>query len=375
MVRISRIVVASLVCFSLIAIAQRGKKKDEEPLTQTLEQPPDPPAVLTAETGRLVFDATPLTSKGLLSQQVRDQVRWMLSKYGKSRVVKIRAFVAGSGDLRRVQSVVAEIFSERRLPLPVLSVVLAGALPMNGAQVQMEITAEDRKAVNPIGLVFVAGQLVEGEPGTARNGSLVRDSLNRVRIAIEAAGATASSARRVTCFASSVDNAPEIRQAAASLFPGTVFTLVQAQRAFSRPLAECEAVASLTRAPSAPAVRVNPAGLPVSSRYSHAVAVKAPKLVFAGAQMAFNYEDSDAKLAFERLEKTLSSVGSSLKRTIMMDAYPLSPTLAGLVRKYWFEFLDEATPPASTLMVLEGLPSMDAAFALEAVALPSEMGQ
>lgn len=91
--------------------------------------------------------------------------------------------------------------------------------------------------------------------------------------------------------------------------------------------------------------------------------------------MAFNYEDSDAKLAFERLEKTLSSAGSSLKRTIMMDAYPLSPTLAGLVRKYWFEFLDEAAPPASTLMVLEGLPSMDAAFALEAVALPSEMGQ
>jgi len=371
-VRINRNVVASLICFSLIAFAQRGKKRGEEPVTQTLELPPDPPAVLAAETARLVFDATPLTSKGLLSQQVRDQVRWILSKYGKSRVVKIRAFVAGSGDLRRVQTVVSEIFSERRLPLPVLSVVLAGALPMNGAQVQMEITAEDRKAVNPSGLAFIAGQRVEGKPGAAGSATLVRDSLTRVRTVIEAAGGAASSTRRVTCFASSIDQVPEIRQAAAAVFPGAAFTLVQAQRAFSRPLAECEAVASLARAPAAPAVRVNPPGLPVSDGFSHAVAVSAPRLVFAGAQMAFNYEDTDARLAFERLEKTLSSAGSSLKRTVAINAYPLSQTLAGLVRKYWFEFLDKAAPPASTLMVLEGLPSMDAAFALEAVALPWE---
>jgi enamine deaminase RidA (YjgF/YER057c/UK114 family) len=368
--RIFRIAVAGLLCFSLVALAQRGKKQDQEPVTQILQLPPDPPAALAADPARLVFDVAPLTSKGLLSQQVRDQTKWILSRYGRARIIKIRAFVAGSGDLRRVQAVVSEMFSEKRISLPVFSVVLVGALPLTGAQVQMEITAEDRKAVNPAGLAFIAGQLLEGEPGTAKSAALARESMTRVRAAMEAAGAQA--ARRVTCFVSDIENASEIRQASASMFPKTPFTLVQAQRGFARPLAECEAVASLARPPAAPVVRINPPSLPAATRYSHVVAVNTPRLVFAGAQMAFNFEDADAKLAFERLERTLRSAGSSLKQTIIIEAYPLSTKLAGLVRKYWFEFLDEAAPPASTLMILEGLPSMDAAFALEVVALPNE---
>lgn len=365
-----RIVAAGLVCLSLVASEQRGRKKDEEPVTQVLELPPDPPSALTADPARLIFDVAPLTTKGLLSQQVRDQTKWILSRYGKTRIIKIRAFVAGSGDLRRVQSVVAEMFSERRMSLPVFTVALVGALPLTGAQVQMEITAEGPKAVNGNGLAFIAGQLVEGESGTAKVAALARESMTRIKTAMGAAGG--ASPRRITCFASSLDALSEIQQAAASLYPKTPFTLVQAQRAFARPLAECEAVAALASPPAAPVLRVNPPGLPPATRYSHVVAVNTPRLVFAGAQMAFNFEDADAKLAFERLEKTLGAAGSSMKQTIIIDAYPLSAKLAGLIRKYWFEFLDEAAPPASTLMILEGLPSMDAAFALEVVALPNE---
>lgn len=368
--RIFRIAVAGLVCLSLVTFAQRGKKKDEEPVTQVLELPPDPPSALTADPSRLVFDVAPLTTKGLLSQQVRDQTKWILSRYGKLRIIRIRAFVAGSGDMRRVQSVVAEMFSEKRIPLPVFTVALVGALPVNGAQVQMEITAEGSKTVNPNGLAFIAGQLVQGGPGAARVAALSRESMTRVKTAMAAAGG--ATPRRVTCFASSIDAASEIQQAAASMFPKTPFTLVQSQRAFARPQAECEAVASLARPPAAPVVRINPPSLPAATRYSHIAAVNAPRLVFAGAQMAFNFEDADAKLAYERLEKTLASSGSSMKQTVMIGAFPLSQNLAGLVRKYWLEFLDQAAPPASTLMVLEGLPSMDAAFALEVIALPSE---
>jgi hypothetical protein len=64
-----------------------------------------------------------------------------------------------------------------------------------------------------------------------------------------------------------------------------------------------------------------------------------------------------------------------MKQTVMIGAFPLSQKLAGHVRKYWLEFLDAAAPPASTLMILEGLPSMDAAFALEVSALPSAAAQ
>ncbi len=372
--RTIRFIYIGLICLSLAALAQRNKK-DEEPITQTLAVLPDPPASLTAETARLTFAVAPMSAKGLLSQQVRDQVKWILSRFRKDRVIKIRAFVAGSGDLRRVQSVVSEMFSERRMSLPVLSVVLVGALPMTGAQVQMEVTAEGRKPVNPHGLAFIAGQLFEGEQGSAKPAVLVRESLARVKTAIEAAGAPASAARRVTCFLSGIEAATEIQQAASSIFPQTPFAFVQSQRAYTKPLAECEAVATLTRAPREATVRMNPPGLAPTTRYSHIVATNAPRLVFAGAQLAFNYTGADARLAFERLEKTLASAGSSLKWTVMIDAYPLSPVLAGLVREFWFEFLDQGAPPASTLMVLEGLPSMDAAFALEAVALPGEAAQ
>jgi enamine deaminase RidA (YjgF/YER057c/UK114 family) len=313
-----------------------------------------------------------MSAKGLLSQQAREQVKWILSRYGRGKVIKIRAFVAGSGDLRRVQAVVAEMFSERRVALPVLSVVLVGALPMTGAQVQMEVTAETSKTVNPHGLAFIAGQLVQSEQEPAKAAALARESLTRVKRAMDAAGEPPASARRITCFLSHVDGAVEVQQAAAALFPKTPMTLVQIQRAQARPLAECEAVATLSRPLGQTVVRVNPPGLAETASYSHVLATNAAQLAFAGAQLAFNYTDADAKLAFERLEKTLASTGASLKRTVMIDAYPLSQTLAGMVRKYWFEFLDQGAPPASTLMVVEGLPSMDAAFALEAVALAGD---
>jgi enamine deaminase RidA (YjgF/YER057c/UK114 family) len=367
--RIIRIVCASALLLSLGLHAQRNKK-NEEPVTQTLEVLPDPPSVLTAETTRLIFSAPPATVTGLLSQQARDQVKWILNRHRQDRVIKIRAFVAGSGDLRRIQSVVSELFAEKRMSLPVLSVALVGSLPGTGAQVQMEVTAEQRKPVNPNGLAFIAGQLVEPDKPDATAVQLAGASLARVKSAMEAAGAPPASARRVTCFTSSLDGAAEVRQAALTAFPQAAFTIVQSQRGYTKPLVECEAVAAPARAPASIVARINPPGFPPATRYSHAVATSAPKLVFAGSQLAFNFTDADAKLAFDRLEKNLASAGSSLKRTVMLNVYPLSPTLADLVRKYWFEYLDQSGPPASTLMVLEGLPSMDAAFALEAVALP-----
>ncbi|HNY42611.1 MAG TPA: RidA family protein [Bryobacteraceae bacterium] len=371
--RTIRTVCTCLLCLALAAPAQR--KKDEEPETQSLLLPPDPPAVLRAETARLEFGVVPMNAKGLLSQQAREQVKWVLSRYGKERVIKIRAFVAGSGDLRRVQAVVSEMFSEKRVSLPVLSVVQVGALPVTGAQIQMEVTVETHKTANPHGLAFISGQLVQSDQDTAKTPFLARESLARVKTALEAAGESAAATRRITCFLSAIDGAAEIQQFAASLFPKTPLTLVQVQRANAKPLAECEAVAALSRTPGQTVARLNPASLAQTTRYTHVLSTNASHLIFAGAQLAFNYEDADAKLAFERLNRTLISAGSNLKHTVMIDAYPLSQTLAELVRKYWFDFLDQAAPPASLLMVLEGLPSMDAAFALEVVARPAEVAQ
>ena len=46
--------------------------------------------------------------------------------------------------MRRVQTIVSETFTERRQPLPALSVVQVGALPLEGAQVVMEAIAVKR---------------------------------------------------------------------------------------------------------------------------------------------------------------------------------------------------------------------------------------
>src|SRR3989442_8290288 len=95
-----------------------AKKKKPEELPQTLDLPKDPPATVTAETSRLVFHVSPLSAKGLLSQQVRDALKALLKSSNGATIVKLRAFLAGSGDLRRVTAIVSETFTDKHLPLP-----------------------------------------------------------------------------------------------------------------------------------------------------------------------------------------------------------------------------------------------------------------
>src|SRR3569832_1627331 len=90
----------------LCAAPQRKKNKEEE--TQTLQLPKEVPAAVAGETRRLTFHVTPLSARGLLSQQVRDALKAIGHDSGSETVLHIRAFVAGSGDLRRVRDLVSE---------------------------------------------------------------------------------------------------------------------------------------------------------------------------------------------------------------------------------------------------------------------------
>jgi hypothetical protein len=67
-----------LALCALAALAgpfDKKKKKSEEDVTQVLQLPKDPPSAVVAETARLGFYVSPLSSKGLLSQQVRDALK------------------------------------------------------------------------------------------------------------------------------------------------------------------------------------------------------------------------------------------------------------------------------------------------------------
>jgi enamine deaminase RidA (YjgF/YER057c/UK114 family) len=174
---------------------------------------------------------------------------------------------------------------------------------------------------------------------------------------------------RVTCFCSSLEDHAAVRAVVEPNFHHAAVDLVQLQRSPIRGVVECEAVAKLAHKIAAPVQFVNPAGLTASPNFSQLALVSAPRLVFTGTQVAYGFQDSDARLAFQRLAKALEQGGSSVNDVVMAHLYPLSSSIAEQVRRIRFEFFDKARPPASTLQPFEGLPAMDAGFAIDVVAI------
>ena len=115
MIRPLAALLLSLTLIAGLSAQKKKNKKDEEPPTQVLPALPEPPEAVAAETARLSFQVSPLSNKGLLSQQIRDALKVLLRDSKNTQIVKLRAFVAGSGDLRRVQTIMVEEFTERKL--------------------------------------------------------------------------------------------------------------------------------------------------------------------------------------------------------------------------------------------------------------------
>jgi enamine deaminase RidA (YjgF/YER057c/UK114 family) len=325
------IVVVGAVCTPAQNQSGQGRKKkneDKEPVTQTLPLLKDPPTAVAADSGKLAFHVSPLSNKGLLSPQTREALSALMKLNHGAQIVKLRAFVAGTGDMRRVQTIVSEFFTEKKQPLPALTTVQAGALPMEGAQTVIESISVDvdkaKKVSHPHGVAFFSAQPGESAPEAI------------ARLAKIAGGAML----RVTCFLDSIDRIQEARDAAARAFPSAAVNFIQPLRAGSNPAAMCEGVGeSAAGAPS--------------------------KLVFTGAQMAFRDQDADLRLAFQRLEKALEPFGASLRDAVSSTLYGLNAEIAERTRSIATGFLP--APPGMTLIV-EGLPSLDASIAIEVVA-------
>jgi enamine deaminase RidA (YjgF/YER057c/UK114 family) len=364
-----RVLTVFTLCFGLTmnAVAQQSpdepvekprkkskkNKKDEEPVTQVLPLPKDLPLAITAETERLSFFISPLTTKGLLSAQTRESLRYLAAASKSATIVKLRAFVAGSGDTRRIQTLVSEVMTEKKLPLPALTTIQVGSLGMEGAQVLFEAIAVDRRTVNPQGLAFISGQV----------GKTLREAVDGVNKAVSAAGA--GETLTMTCFVSSLEDAAADRTGIT--MPASA-VVVQMRREPSPTAAECEAIARLRSAPAEPVVLLNPDGLTKSANYSQIALVKAPKLVFTGLQIAFHDQESDVKLAFDRLARTLETETVKYSNVFYTHTYALTARAMDQVRAVRFNYLDKTRPPASTLLPFEGLPALDASFGIEVVA-------
>jgi len=94
--------------------------------------------------------------------------------------------------------------------------------------------------------------------------------------------------------------------------------------------------------------------------------VKTPKVVFSGIQMAFGRESPDMRLAFERLNKALSSLilpGGVVAARFYSTDRALNLTLPLLGRE-----LFHRDGLASSTFEVEGLPSLDASAGMDIIA-------
>jgi len=353
----------ALVCAVAILApsAQRKKKKEEE--TQTLQLPKDLPASVAGDTRHLRFLVTPLSGKGLLSQQAHDALRALSREAGGDTVLHIRAFAAGSGDLRRIRDLVSEFFTEKRQSLPSLSLVQSGGLPFEGAQVVLEATVAGKKDSAPNGLAFLSAQMAASDSPTDPVEPLTTKALAGLRDSVKSAGLEAADVARVTCYFSSLDNFAASRKLVEAEYPRAALNYVQPIRSPERALAACEAVARLRRAPSGGTLRIGP-----EDGQSRVAFLIAPQAVFTGTQNSFGYQEQDTRLAFDRLQKALEQAGASVRDAACVRYYPLSTGIAAQIRKVRAGFFDAAHSPAGALLLFEGLTSMDAGFAVDAVA-------
>ena len=301
---------------------------------------------LVADTEALDFHISPLLRTGGLAAQIRASLNDLIRDTHGETIIKLRAFVAGAGDARRVQAEVAQIFTERRLPLPVLSILQVGALGEQAAQVVIEAVVSTHRTVNPNGLAFLAGQM----------GPSLNEALEHLRTSARAAGIEPDRVLTCTCFTSRVENSDATRAMVQAMFPKSAINVVEALRDPASDASTCEAVGQLREAARA--------GPVVWLKNSRTTLVTSHRLVFTGLQLTFGAYLDDAHEAFARLQRAASAL-QPVEAPVEVNAFSLDAYAGSALRK-------SASVPASvfTVQTVEGLPSIDASAGIEAVMAP-----
>lgn len=233
----------------------------------------------------------------------------------------------------------------------------------------LEAWAVDKKAVNPGGLAFISPQAGVSEQPLAPAAPLAEQSLNHLRAALRSLNLEAGDVLRAACFLTSLDDFDAVRSRVAAAFPKAALSFAQGQRVLGRSSVQCEAVARLGEAPVEALRFLNPTELPARPGFSQ-IAVAGPvRLALTGTQLAFGLTEADARLAFQRLGKTLEQAGAGFPQAAVWNIYPLSGYFAELAGKVGGEFCESARPPAGAVVPVEGLASVDASFAVDAVAV------
>lgn len=124
---------------------------------------------------------------------------------------------------------------------------------------------------------------------------------------------------------------------------------------------------------------VNPKGLMSHKSFSQVVKVEAGKLVFISGQVAFDEEgkvkgldfDSQLKQSLNNVSEALSATGSDWDDVIQMRIYvvDLKPEHRFMIGMALDELYENAAPPASTLLGVQGLARKDLRVEIDVIAV------
>ena len=327
------------------------KRKNQEPKSQVLPLPPEPPMALAAETQGLDFHISPLLKTGGLAAQIRMSLGNLIRDTHGETIIKLRAFVSGVGDARRVQAETAAMFTGHKLPLPVLSIVQVGGLGEEAAQVVIEAVVSTGRSVNPNGLAFLVG----------RTGNSFGDAVGKLKEDISRVPVPPENVVSCTCFTSRIEDYEGERALIQAAFRNTGISVVQAVRDPLNDVTTCQAVGQLTHPP--------PEGPLVLLPRERAVLVDSHLLVFTGLQLTFGSFLDDAHEAFSRLQRSASAV-DSVEAPVEVNAFSLNAYAGSALQK------STAVPPSTfNVQTIEGLPAIDASGGLEAVLAPRVAAQ
>ena len=331
---------------AFLSVGKGQKRKNQEPKSQVLPLPAQPPMALRADTQAIDFHLSTLLKTGGLAAQIRRSLTDLIRDTRGETILKLRAFVAGAGDARRVQAEVSQIFTERKLPLPVLTVVQVGALGEEAAKVVIEAVVATRHSPNPHGLAFFAGQ----------EGNSLDQAMTRLKESAKEAGVPAQNVLSMTCFTARLEGFEGIRSGAQASFPHANVNLVQAVRDPANEASVCEAVGQLSETPAE--------GPVVLLKRRRTALVGARQIVITGMQLSFGSYLDDAHEAFVRLERAAMAL-DPVEAPVRVNVFSLDPTGGSALRK------TTAVPPSTfTVHTIEGLPSIDATAGIEAILAP-----
>ena len=358
---------ASLALLTVLPAHAQKPKEEEKP--QVLEIVPDAPDSVKAETSRLAYLPLPVEERGLLSRQVEESMKNLRRLLRKRKVLRITAWVGGTGDTRRVSSSIRELLARWRLPIPAITVVRVGVLPNRAARVAFDVEVEESETVNPHGLMFLAGVRSVAPEFRYDVSAELNQSLDTLSERLGGEAAKPEDVLRARCFVSLTEDLQPLELAMRTRFPKAQLRLLQSVRSSSESYAQCDLVARLSAPPSqtveARVLTPRENDPPITSL----IKTNAPNVVLTSAQLGFRATDADLALAFERLEATLKTAGTSLSNAVQLSILAESTNLGLRTETQGRKYMNRNHDPAILRVAVEGFPALDATLSLDAIAI------